>query len=217
MSLKDTFVKFGLVTDDQPQKTATSPPSAATIAPISVFRTTQAPVPPVFRNTSMADAETVNKLKGLVLDSSPIIKQFMKNVELVRAQFPNDENACMKAALAFTQVAKTNLIAELNQAVAASLLHVKKTTETDRQSARATSVGDLDKQSNSLTGDIKDMEGRIVELQQSIADKRASLGTVTQKIQAIELDLQKQDAIIAASFTEVENFVATLGKVFATL
>lgn len=213
MSIKDKLVKFGLVTDDSPPKVATPTP----VAPSPAFVPAQAPSIPLVRNTSMADAEIVNKLKTQVVDASPIVKRFMQNVDLVRSQLPNDETACMKAALAVTQVAKANLIDELNRPIAAALLHAKKNMDTDRQSARSASVGDLDTQSNSLTSDIKDMEGRIAELQQSIATKQTTLATVKQKIRDIELDLQKQDAIIAASFIEVENSIAALGKVFATL
>lgn len=215
------FTKLGLTTDDsQPIRKATPTPAAQPIPqpqpqyiqqPLAPWP----PVPPV--NIVASDKETVDKLKALILGSSPSIQRFMQQVEVARAAFPNDQSACLKAALAFTGVAKADLVQELNRTVAAALLHAKKTTETDRASTRTKAVGDLDNQVTSLNQDIKAMEAKIVELQQGIVDKRAGLATVQQKIQAIEVDLQKQDAIISASFIEVEQFIDLLGKNFATL
>lgn len=212
---KNVFTNLGLVTDDSPvPKAAPTPvvPTPQTVSTQSAFQAFSS-----IGRTQPADPDTVTKLKSLVLGSSPIIGQFIQNIEVARSQFPNDEMARLKAALAFTKVAKSDLIEELNRTVAASLVHAKKSTESERSSARASSVGDLDKQCATITADINTAKGHIVELQQAIADKQSILGGLQQKIQNIETDLQRQDGVINASFAEVEIFINLLGKTFTTL
>jgi predicted RNase H-like nuclease (RuvC/YqgF family) len=167
--------------------------------------------------TGNADADMVSKLRASVLGASPIIGQFMQNVELVRPQFPNDESACMRAALAFTRVDKAALQGELNRTVAAAFLQAKKGTENERRKTRAGAVGSLEQELSTVDADIKGMQSRIAELQQSIATQQAKAGQLQGKVRDAEADLQRQDNVVNASFAQVEQYIASLTQTFAKL
>lgn len=209
VKFKDMLTKAGLVTDDTPPRLAT--PKPMPVAPASVAA-------PYGNSASQGaqnvDPEMVSKLKTMVLGASPIISQFMQNVEIVRPQFPNDESACMKAALAFTRVEKTVLVDELNRTVSAALLHAKKSMENDRLSARKNAIGSLDTDLESANSSIKEKEAQIIALQQSITQTRATITELQGKIQNVEADLRRQDNTVNASFTQVEQYVTLLGQTF---
>lgn len=206
--LKSLLATAGLITSDESPldipSTAPSPQSVAT-PPFQVVQ------------TGSADMAQVNSLKASVLGASPIIGQFMQNVELVRAQFPNDEMACMKAALAFTRVDKATLQGELDRTVAAALLHAKKSTEGERRKARDGAVGSLEKEFSTVSEEVKEMEARVLELQQSIVTKRAAAGQLQGRVRDAEADLQRQDNVVNASFAQVEQYIASLKQVFSKL
>lgn len=206
---KSLLIAGGLVTPDESPSgampTASPPPQSTAQPPLQV-------VP-----SGNADAGMVNSLKASVLGSSPIIGQFMQNVDVARGSFPNDETACMKAALAFTRVDKADLQGELNRTVAAALLHAKKSTESERKNARERAVGSLEKELAAVNDDVKAAMARITELQQSIVTKQTTAAQLQGKIRDAEADLQRQDNVVNASFAQVEQYIASLGQTFARL
>jgi|SRR5579859_1542832 len=175
------------------------------------------PGPQFQPQAGIADPEMVGKIKSSVFAASPIISQFMQNLELVRPQFPNDEGACMKAALAFTRVDKNSLISELNKTVSAALLHTRSGLESEHKRARDSAVGGLEQQLSSINSEISDTTNQIAQLQQAIAGKQVAATDLQGKIRDAEANLQQQDAVVKGSLTQVEQFVANLGQTFARL
>jgi hypothetical protein len=205
MSLKGMLTDLGLRTDDEPGTVPASLPPQPAVAPV--------PVVPV----GNADPNMVQKLKTTVLGASPVIGQFMQNVELVRPQFPGDETASMKAALAFTRVDKATLSGELSRTVAAAFLHTKNSMETQRQQAHGAAVGSLETELATVNHDIQGMQAQVVELQQSIASKQAAAVELQAKMQTAEADLRQQDDVIKASFGQVEQYIALLRQTIEKL
>ena len=215
MSFKDALTKMHLVEDESPiaPVTAPAPAQVAQAAPTGYVPTASwQPAPP----TSF-DPDMVNKIKTTVFSASPIINQFMQNLDLVRPQFPNDEAACMKAALAFTRVDKNSLIGELNRTVSAALLHTKNSLENEHKKARDAAVGGLESQLSSVNSDITTMGNQIMDLQQSVSTKQASATDLQGKIKDAEANLQQQDNVVKGSLAQVEQFIGTLGQTFAKL
>ncbi len=213
--------KLGLVEDDSPAP-VTAPAPAPTAAP------SYAPATYAFQSPSGLPAQTlttgapsdpdmVNKIKSAVFGASPIITQFMQNLELVRPQFPNDEGACMKAALAFTRVDKNSLVGELNKTVAAALIHTRQSLDNEHKKARESAVGGLEQQLSSINSEIQATIAQITELQSQITAKQATTTDLQSKIRDAEANLQQQDAVVKGSLTQVEQYVANFGQTLARL
>lgn len=210
---KQLLVGAGLATSDEPL--VGSQPTAA--SPLPPPRP-QPQVPPLqVVQTGGADAGMVNSLKARVLGASPIIGQFMQNVEIVRTQFPNDESACMKAALAFTRVDGATLLGELDRPVAAAFLQAKKATEGARQKAHDATVGSLQQQISAVNEEVAAMEAQLAQLQQSIANKKVVVADLQGKAREAEADLFRQDNVVGASFAQVEQYITLLKQMFAKL
>jgi len=224
---KSLFAKLGLVEDNDPMNSpapvvapAPAPTAAVQASPAYPQQTWAPPAqswsPTPVQSTSF-DPDMVSKIKSSVFGASPIINQFMQNLDLVRPQFPNDESACMRAALAFTRVDKNTLIGELNRTVAAALLHTKSGLENEHKKARDSAVGGLESQLSSVNSDITDTGNQINQLQQALASKQANATDLQGKIRDAEASLQQQDAVVKGSLTQVEQYVAQLGQTFAKL
>src|SRR6266700_4557648 len=109
-SLKDAATQLGLRTDDEASGSIVepaAPPPQPSVQP-QIVTSLQG-----LTASSSADAAVVAQLEAALLKASPIISAFMKNVDIARSQFPSDEMARLKAALAFTNVDKATLVGEL--------------------------------------------------------------------------------------------------------
>lgn len=229
MSLKNLMTKAGIITDDHPSAPVTSPPdtsryeqpgSTGYVQPSYVAPSYGAPSNPTFvpfANNASSDPELVKRLKASVFGDSAILGQFLQNVETVQPSFPNDELAAMKAALAFTRVKKEALLDELNRTVAASLLHTKSSLENEHNKARDAAVGNIQSQLSSINSDIQSTQAQIAQLQSSIAPKQANVSALQGQIRDAEQLLSQQDAVVKASLSVVEQYVATLTQTFTRL
>ena len=218
--LKKAGQGLGLLTSDDgasadpgntPGSSTPASSSPVTLPPLKVVSSSS------MMMTAGANPEMVNKLKASVLGSSPILGQFMQNVEIARKSFPGDDVACMRAALAFTSVDKATLTGELDRTVASSLILAKKGTETERKNARASAVGRLENELQSVNSDIERMNAEIAELQNAVTQKKMDGVQLQGRIQNAEADLQRQDGAVNASFAQVEQFIASLKQTISTL
>lgn len=189
--------------NEAPSASVTHAAPAGVAQPVSYTAPVSSYVPSVVG----ADPDTVAKLKDRVLKSSPILAQFMQNVDKVRAQFPNDETSCMKAALAFTGVDKTVLSHELSTTVNAALLHTKGDLDTQRNKAHDAEVGTLQQQLTALSNDV-------TQLQQTLTAKQQSISSLQAQIHTVETTLQQQDSVVKSSIAQVEQEIAHLGQTF---
>lgn len=163
------------------------------------------------------DAARVEALKTSVLNTSPIIAQFMQNFELVKGTIQNDDTACVKAALAVTRVSKVALIEELDRTVAAAFLHAKKSADNDRTKSRDSTVGVFEKDLQTAKEEVHKLEASIAEMQQALAQKKTTEVDLQKKIRDAEANLLRQDEKIKALFSEVEQFIDSLRKTFSVL
>lgn len=217
--------KLGLVEDDSAPPVTTPAPAQAGGNSITIPATSQyAPATYAFQSPAQtsyqaapANPDMVNKIKDSVFGASPIFTQFMQNLELVRPQFPNDEGACMKAALAFTRVDKNSLVAELNKTVAAALIHTRQSLDNEHKKARESAVGGLEQQLSSINSEIQATIAQITELQSQITAKQAATTDLQAKIRDAEANLQQQDAVVKGSLTQVEQYVANFGQTLSRL
>jgi len=226
---KSLFAKLGLVEDDNPIPAASAGPAPVQSVqaspgyqpqpgyqPAPGYATTGS-WPPTTAAPTHFDQDMVNKIRTSVFSASPILNQFMQNLDLVRPQFPNDEGACMRAALAFTRVDKNTLIGEINRTVSAALAHTKNGLENEHKKARDSAVGPLEAQLQTATSDITAIGSQITGLQQSLTDKQASATDLQGKIRDAEANLQQQDDVVKGSLAQVEQYITVLGQTFAKL
>lgn len=164
-----------------------------------------------------ADAVLVEQFKASVLSASPILGLFIKNIGIAKGSFPNDEMACMKAALAFTNTDKATLIGELDRTVAASLLQLKKNMEGQKVQARSSAVGGLEQQLQAVVSDYQQMEASIAAQMQAIAEKKAKSAQLQEQVRSAEADLQRQDNTVSASLAQVEHVLASFKQSVSSL
>lgn len=212
--------RLGLTTsDDDSSATPGSQPANAS-AGSSMAR--PSPATPFVAPTLVAvngnvDTALVEQFKASVLGASPILGLFMKNIGIVRGSFPNDEMACMKAALAFTNTDKATLIGELDRTVAASLLQLKKNMEGQKAQARNNAVGNLEQQLQAIISDYQQMEASIAAQMQSIAEKKAKGAQLQEQVRSAETELQRQDNTVSASLAQVEHVLASFKQSVSSL
>lgn len=223
--IRDLAERAGLVTnDDDGTPPPASPPPPAVNSGVSASSTPQPSVVQPSSFSSMpsylgaADPEMVASIKNAVLKASPVLAVFMANCELMMKAFPHDESARMKAALAMTQGADKNaLLSEMQSTVAAALAHAKAGAESEHTQERTRAVGALESKLESLNADIAAIESEITRLGKSVVEKRTAMVQLQNDIQTAEGELQKQDAKVKASFTEVERMLALLSQTFNQL
>ena len=213
----------GLATDlglrkDDPEDGASSgdgshPP------PAQPFTTAVNSALPVSGIIAGADPQKVEVIKGAVLKSSPVLATFMANCETMKKAFPNDETARMRAGLAMMggNVDKATLLDEMKRTVSAALLHTRNGADQDRTRARTELVGPLEQELAATSEEIGRLQVQHAELGRLIAEKQGRVGTITGSISEADTRLQQQDAVVKASFTEVERFIAALTLSFSQL
>ena len=197
--VKDSLARFGIVEKDgdgEVDKTETSTSKQVANAQIVL--------------AAKADTEKISALKVLVYSTSSGIAVFIKSAEAMRKVFPDDPNACLKAAMVASNMEAPHLVKEIDEMVLVALAKARKAAEEEQVRFMEETSGGLRKEMAAIDKSVDQKTEEIGRLQREIAECQKKKNRLHEQAVSTEATIKEQEAVAQASFAAVEQEIASL-------